>query len=122
MTTTLTVTLPEPAYGAQGCQVRFLGTGAIVDMADNTLRKHAPANRRMVWALFWPHISEADRQTIETQALLDTEQTFSPSYEDTTYTVLTRIESFVFDRTNVDATPANARYNVWLSVEQSSFV
>ena len=87
MATTLGgVTLADPLAGTEGHEVRAVGEGATMAMADGSI-VYDYTTTRYRFTLRWRGLTSAQRDTIRTRYLVKTSQAYSPPESAGTYTV-----------------------------------
>ena len=86
-------TLVNPNYEQEGYTRTAIDIGTMHTLADGSIA-YDSVTTRYRFTLSWNAITEAQRNAIETQYLIKTEQTFSPPDAATDYTVLVLPNSF----------------------------
>ena len=117
MATTLGgITLAQPMFGHEGYEVEAAEQGAFHQLADGSLA-YDYVNSRWKATLRWQGITAAEKNTIQTRALVKTAQAFVADNGDS-FTVFVVPNSFRYSYR--DDGNGTARYNCELRLEEST--
>ena len=115
-------TVANPVAGPEGCSVRSLSQGSVLEMADGSAVAYYTGETRYAWSLKWVGLTQAEFTALETVALalIPSELPyFSPPYKAVSYTrTIIAPGSFRFD--NYEVGDGNQYYDVWLEIEESA--
>ena len=111
-------TLAAPTYGQDGYTKEPIDVGTMHELADGSI-VYDSTTTRWRFRLKWNAITGAERDVIETQFLIKTEQTFSPPDSATTYTVFCAKNGYV-DQGYLEDGGGTPRYYCSLILEEAS--